>query len=279
MKCIFCGNDTSDSKSVEHIIPQSFGNSTLILNRGIVCDKCNNYFSVEIERPFLEKESSKRIRKELEIKSKKGKVPQIEEFPKEIYKVRQISPTEYLYIDIDKDATEEKIGNIVAEYAKYNKDIDQEILKKDRITCRLLAKMAVEYFAYSVKEEEDGCEYIRTEPGFQDIIKFARYNPHMDWDFNVRRYYALNHFYNGRLFEEINWECNFLFTEEGEVYFVAILFGIEYVINLGGPSVDGYIDWLKRHRGISPLYMSEEERKECSKTYTLKVYGKTPEEL
>ena len=48
MRCIFCGSDTSQSTSVEHIIPESFGNSKAILRKGIVCDKCNNYFSRKV---------------------------------------------------------------------------------------------------------------------------------------------------------------------------------------------------------------------------------------
>jgi len=38
MRCIFCMNDSSDSRSKEHIIPESLGNEAHILPRGIVCD-------------------------------------------------------------------------------------------------------------------------------------------------------------------------------------------------------------------------------------------------
>ena len=44
MRCLFCKQDSSSTKSVEHIIPESIGNKTLILPLGYVCDKCNNYF-------------------------------------------------------------------------------------------------------------------------------------------------------------------------------------------------------------------------------------------
>ena len=43
--CMFCHKDSSSSKSVEHIIPESFGNKHHYLPKGYVCDKCNNYFS------------------------------------------------------------------------------------------------------------------------------------------------------------------------------------------------------------------------------------------
>jgi hypothetical protein len=45
MPCIICDNGTSFLKS-EHIIPESMGNTHYILKPGIVCDDCNNKFSV-----------------------------------------------------------------------------------------------------------------------------------------------------------------------------------------------------------------------------------------
>lgn len=70
---MICGLGSDDSKSVEHIIPESLGNKNLILPKGIVCDKCNNYFSREIERPVLNSETFQQIRFFEKVKSKKGK--------------------------------------------------------------------------------------------------------------------------------------------------------------------------------------------------------------
>ncbi len=72
-RCIFCGNDSSCSKSVEHIVPESFGNKSAILRKGIVCDKCNNYFARKVEQPFLESEPIRKLRQELQLENKKGK--------------------------------------------------------------------------------------------------------------------------------------------------------------------------------------------------------------
>jgi len=44
-KCIFCNSNENSFSSVEHIIPHSLGNNFLILDKGWVCDKCNNLFS------------------------------------------------------------------------------------------------------------------------------------------------------------------------------------------------------------------------------------------
>ena len=40
MICIFCRNE-NNAKSVEHIVPESFGNNFYILPKGVVCDECN----------------------------------------------------------------------------------------------------------------------------------------------------------------------------------------------------------------------------------------------
>ena len=44
MNCIFCGNPVLKN-SIEHIVPESMGNKTYILDLGSICEKCNNSFS------------------------------------------------------------------------------------------------------------------------------------------------------------------------------------------------------------------------------------------
>ncbi|MTI24549.1 HNH endonuclease [Fulvivirga kasyanovii] len=42
--CLFCPDGKSFT-AVEHIVPESMGNSHYILEKGVVCDACNNNFS------------------------------------------------------------------------------------------------------------------------------------------------------------------------------------------------------------------------------------------
>lgn len=58
-KCPYCGSDLIfaenidtanihqklNTSSEEHIIPKSLGNDDLILEKGTICDACNNYFA------------------------------------------------------------------------------------------------------------------------------------------------------------------------------------------------------------------------------------------
>lgn len=73
MQCVFCHKDSTASKSVEHIIPESLGNKHYFLSKGYVCDGCNNYFAVKIERELLEQPYFKSMRFRNEILTKKGK--------------------------------------------------------------------------------------------------------------------------------------------------------------------------------------------------------------
>lgn len=52
-QCIFCHGDATNSFSVEHIIPESFGNIDHILPPGIVYDRRNIYFVRKIEGSLL----------------------------------------------------------------------------------------------------------------------------------------------------------------------------------------------------------------------------------
>ena len=44
-QCIFCNSNKEKFSSEEHIVPQSLGNHFLTLEKGWVCDKCNNICS------------------------------------------------------------------------------------------------------------------------------------------------------------------------------------------------------------------------------------------
>lgn len=73
MQCIFCHKDSSTSKSVEHIIPESLGNKHHYLSKGYVCDDCNHYFAVKIEKELLAQPYFVSMRSRNGILTKKGK--------------------------------------------------------------------------------------------------------------------------------------------------------------------------------------------------------------
>ncbi|WP_034893752.1 HNH endonuclease [Gillisia sp. Hel_I_29] len=69
--CIIC-DKKNNSNSIEHIIPESLGNQHYILEKGELCDNCNNLFS-KFENKALSNSVFAMERARLGIKTKKGK--------------------------------------------------------------------------------------------------------------------------------------------------------------------------------------------------------------
>ncbi len=278
MRCIFCGTDSADSKSVEHIIPESFGNSTAILRKGIVCDKCNNYFSRKIESPFLNSEAVRMLRQELGLQNKRGK--RITEFayPKvgQEY-VKQISGDEYLICTKqDKDVNELAVS--VKEYKKYLQETDKILLRHNIYVSKLLAKIAVESFIYQCGSSNGVCEYVLNDEIFKKIREYTRLGGREMWPYSARRIYSRNESYKGDPFSSVNWEFDFLFLENGEVYFIIVMHGIEYAINMIIPNIEGYRNWLENNSNRSPLYITIEEREKNFLAYAKSMFTKEEKE-
>lgn len=278
MRCIFCGTDSSDSKSVEHIIPESFGNSTAILRKGIVCDKCNNYFSRKIESPFLNSEAVSMLRQELELQNKRGK--RITEFayPKvgQEY-VKQVSNNKYLiYTNHDKDEIE--LAASIQEYRAYLQKTDEILLKPNIYVSRLIAKMAAEAFVYKCGSSNGVCEYVLNDEIFKKIREYTRLGGREMWPYSARRIYSRNESYKGDPFSSVNWEFDFLFLENGEVYFIIVMHGIEYAINMIISNIEGYRNWLENNSNRSPLYISVEEREKNFLAYAESMFTKEEKE-
>jgi hypothetical protein len=74
--CLFCRQSDGGFQSIEHIFPEALGNKEFVLERGIVCDRCNNgplgtadgalvgYQPIAFRRTFLQ------------IKGKRGNLPE-----------------------------------------------------------------------------------------------------------------------------------------------------------------------------------------------------------
>ena len=73
-KCIFCLTESDDFNTVEHIVPESLGNTDDII-KNAVCDKCQNYLGKEIENFVLSKTPFAFWRTLYGIRTKKGKDP------------------------------------------------------------------------------------------------------------------------------------------------------------------------------------------------------------
>lgn len=270
MMCIFCKEDSSNSKSIEHVIPESLGNTTLVLPKGVVCDKCNNYFSRKIERPFFELQDIKNLRFHEGIPNKRGNVPSV---------------------DIMIDGTRVNVKRFSSgvtfpafnEKLKFNKEVSpgcfippkfefSNKLKDSVVVSRFIAKIAYESFALKLIDEDGWLDYLINEKSLDAIRNYVRLGSNQIWPYNVRKIYHPDRriFYPDGTFEQIVHESDFLMLPENVfsndnkfdskgwyVIFIVAIWGLEFAMNIIGPDVDGlepYKIWLKKHKNISPLY-------------------------
>jgi len=272
MNCIFCNKNSDDSKSVEHIVPESIGNISHVLAKGIVCDKCNNYFATKIEKELLNQPYFISVRQRNIIKSKKGHL-----VPDKILLPHPNGGWIDAWFDFDEEGTMSIIFR--------NEDLDKMKLITEglinnlmipiipepeypsKIMSRFLAKCAFEYLMLRVNDIRFA--EVLHEEQFSPIKRYARFGEGGYWPYSQRRIYGEGDFFEDKSIEEpyeILHEMDLLvihinppatINEEiiiyGEIYFVLVIMGIEYVINIGGPEIEGYYEWLKENNNKSPV--------------------------
>lgn len=260
MQCIFCKSDASSSSSREHIIPESLWNVSHVLPPGIVCDKCNNYFSREVEKPFLESPSILALRFHEALPSKRGIIPPI---------TGAVLPN--IPAQVCRHTKGQFIGSITIpeEFVStfMQKQEGKLILPaggsppQGQILSRFLAKVAMEAMAQRLMESPAMLEQLATDSQADAIRNHARRGEIKAWPVHVRRIYDADaREINGQpQLQQTVHEFDFLQTEQLELYFILALFGIEMTINVGGPIIEGYVEWLQKHDGVSPLYYGKND--------------------
>jgi hypothetical protein len=285
MRCLFCKQDSSNSKSVEHIIPESLENTTLVLPKGVVCDKCNNYFARKVEQPFLESIDIRALRFREAIPNKRGIIPPLDgilngDIP---IKVHNPFPGILLFakerdaiIAIDSEHTDitkiPHLGKIITPAF-----VDEMIPQNTTIISRFVAKIALESMALRLSEHEGGLDYLIDESAYDPIRGYVRFGNAENWACNIRRLYDMDKLWRdniGNQYQNVH-ESDFLLIPVDNsidilndnpvlayLFFIFAVFGLEFVINMAAPDVDGlepYKKWVHKHRNVSPLYYGKNE--------------------
>jgi len=273
MQCIFCHKDSSNSKSVEHIIPESLGNKEHFLPKGYVCDACNNYFSIKIEKELLAQPYFVSMRFWNDIKTKHGR------FVKEPFifpYIMDISPVSYnpeekiVYIENDSVVNAIISGKCNKAFSLFYDEPDTP----NALMSRFLAKCAYEYFLYNMgKDKYDLCvqEYLgRGKDILKELREYARYGIGKYWQYNQRRIYSEgDYFYNNNenICYKILHEMKLFVKEhkhfqngniEAEMYFVMAIAGIEFAVCVSDPDISNYQKWLNENGRRSPLEDNDE---------------------
>lgn len=270
MKCIFCKSDSSDSKSIEHIIPESIGNKKQILSKGIVCDSCNNYFARKIEKPVLEMPYFKSLRGRTLIENKKGKIPRISGFTKNKDNI-EISFSQDGSNTIEVIYEDEKALEALINHNELYIPLIPEPPHNDLNVSKFIGKIAIEALAKRVSSVEGWQDDFVEHDGLDELRKFVRYGKgYPIWPYHIRRIYDENQISYDRnlnkIIEKLN-EYDFLITdnptkkgEENQIdnlYFVMAIMGIEYTINLTNAGLSRYFTWLSDNQNKSILQMKK----------------------
>lgn len=257
MHCLFCKEPSGTSRSVEHVLPESLGNTTATLPPGVVCDKCNNYFARKVEAPFLNSAEISAFRFHQAIPNKKGRIPPLagtldSSIPITAYRYRD-GPMPTL-IDMPLEGMDRIFKNKggCIDFPHFTDSVD------DRIMSRFLAKAAIEMMAFRLRDQPSGLEYLANESALDPIRDYARYNEGRSWPYTTRRIYSQDKQWTGDI--QRVWESDFLVIDPSQWYFIVAIFGLEFGINISYRGTDGYRAWLTAHDEISPLYVSPKER-------------------
>ncbi|WP_048195139.1 HNH endonuclease [Methanococcoides methylutens] len=255
MRCLFCKKESTTSKSVEHIIPESLGNLSHILPKGVVCDNCNNYFARKVEKPFLELPAMTILRFNQMVPNKRGSTPPVSGFlmPSKCPVVLQ----NHLKASTISVEVPDEVFESLRNSNKMSVILPTEApLPESPIVSRFLSKVAIEAMALKLVDHPKGLEYIVDEKQLDPIRNHARYGQNIEWPYHSRRIYDANKGWRNKTGKNIQvvHEFDIFKTEDGEYYFVICIFGLEFSINYSGPEIEGYIKWLKNHNDTSPLY-------------------------
>lgn len=260
MRCIFCKQPSAKSVTVEHIVPESLGNKTHILPKGIVCDKCNNYFAVKVEKKALETDFFRNLRFRNELESKRKIVPAGDTFfpltnQKGNISFDDKSQPNQIAINVEKETFNLILSSKIKQaYISLTADLP----KNDQAISRMLAKAALEFVTTRFINKPEYFDFIVEEVAFDPIRNYARFNNKNEtWPYYVRKIYDEDERFflaNGKSVDMV-FECDFLSTDLGEMYFIIAFKGIEFALNIAGPSVEGYEEWLVKNNKISPLYL------------------------
>jgi hypothetical protein len=242
---------------VEHIIPESLGNKSHALRKGIVCDSCNNYFGNKVEKKVLEKPYFKNVRYRNFITTKKGRLVS----DKTLFPHKEGGWVN-VWLDEDGIIFDSKDNHILklimeGEINKLIIPIVDQPNENDYEVSRFLAKVALEMLTYRIENNEDWIEEIISNNQLDPIRNYARFGKGEFWKYHQRRIYSEETRFTDSVHHsepyEIIHEMDILYTEDKVMYFILVIMGIEFAINLAHSETDYYINWLQKNNNNSPI--------------------------
>ena len=122
---------------------------------------------------------------------------------------------------------------------------------------RFLCKIALETVAETFSSEQGGTEELVDAQFFDNVRVYARYGTNYpEWPYSQRRIFperTLMRHPETNEWVQAGFGCCWFMNRRKETLCGFCFYGIEFVINVGGPSIRGYEEWLLDHDNISPM--------------------------
>ena len=231
MTCIFCQN-INNAKSIEHIVPESFGNKNYTLEKGAVCDKCNNGFS-NFEGKALTNSVFVMERIRFGIATKKGKpvkgkvnklvVEADSEFKKNIITFKSVDPKNLKLID-------PKTGAMALTVETFD--------KSESAVSKLLLTMGLESVYKSQKSLYDKYD-------FSELRDYIMNRNGIDWpfvdsQFTMSNFKSVPTFHDKHLLNKAHCKLQFREYNENTLLFKFVYGGVEMMTNL----LNRNLEWI-----------------------------------
>lgn len=258
MRCLFCKQASSTSRSIEHIIPECLGNTEHVLPRGVVCDSCNNYIAREVEKPILDSRYFQERRFQLAVPNKRERVPVLDglHLPSLTRVQLANSLMNGVSVGAHPDADESRWVRSVLAREDGTLIIPVGEPPKDYQLSRFIGKIGLEVLAQRAVEIPGGLDEIIDKSELDALRSYVRRgSTKLLWPLSRRQIYPADFaFSEGAATYQVLHEYQILSTPENEYFIVVAIFGEEFALNLGGPEILGYSTWLTRNGNLSPLY-------------------------
>lgn len=258
MICIFCKQNSDVSKSIEHIIPESLGNKEHVLPVGVVCDRCNNYFSNKIEKPLMELSYFVSVRHRNSIENKKGRIPVDHGLlvSTDSFKVSLHKGKEGNSISFDNEKAYESLK--ATGKGKFIALVNEAPPNDNLFVSKFLGKVAIEALTKIAIDVDGALEDITKNRTLDLLRNYVRFGKSVKlWPYSLRRVYS-----EAQLFTDNSGESPYellneyqLFQTDTNIWHLClVMFGIEYCINLCEPTISTYETWLLENGMRCPLY-------------------------
>lgn len=234
-------------------MPESFGNTEHVLAPGVVCDGCNNYLAREVEKPILDSLYFKVRRFNAVVRNKRGHVVPLDGFHQQSgTRIQAYADTsEGISIGTHPDADEAGLIKSLLDQSQGTLIFPMATPPEERALARFVGKVGLEALAYRFIQTGKSHEELVDMPAFDEIRNFIRRGSGPpQWSVARRQLYQPGKvFADGEEHYELLHEYELLIRPIDEAndlyacYISLVLFGEEFVLNMGSPGLDDFEVW------------------------------------